>query len=35
MVIGRDFTFLETREMFPDGSCVLERLFLNVLTCLS
>ena len=23
MVIGRDFTFLETREAFPDGSCVL------------
>lgn len=23
MVIGRDFTFLETRDTFPDGSCVL------------
>lgn len=26
MVIGRDFTFLETREAFPDGSYVLALL---------
>jgi hypothetical protein len=26
MVIGRDFTFLETRETFSDGSYVLVRL---------
>jgi|LauGreSuBDMM15SN_2_FD.fasta_scaffold170833_1 hypothetical protein len=25
MVIGRDFAFLETRDTFPDGSCVLVR----------
>jgi hypothetical protein len=25
MVIGRDFTFLETRDTFSDGSCVLPR----------
>jgi hypothetical protein len=28
MVIGRDFVFLETRDTFPDGSCVPLRRFL-------
>jgi hypothetical protein len=32
MVIGRDFTFLETRDMLPDGSWVPRFPLLHFLT---